>query len=180
MSDHEVQSILDRVADLKRRALADSYMGVAGELGDMNAFLKTALPQMPLSDASRVMQAFYPVVFEGLIELVAKDETLRQRLQNAENVSYLLDVPQVSFALCLMIQGGQFSYRFEKPEQPDVTMRTSPETLVRIMTGQTDAFEAFMEGQVEVEGSLIKARGLRAVLEAMGDTFGFRLMEFSA
>src|SRR5688500_10517988 len=111
MSDNEGQSILDRVTDLKRRALADSYMSVAGELGDMNALLKTALPKMPLADASRIMQAFYPVVFEGLIELVSKDEALRQRLQSAENVTYLLDVPQVSFALCLMIQGGQFSYR---------------------------------------------------------------------
>jgi len=155
-------------------------MAVASELGDMNAFMKTAIPKLQLSDASRVMQAFYPLVFEGMVELIATDPSVADRMKSAENVVYLLDVPQVSFALSLIIQEGKFSYRFSKPEQADVTMRTNPETLVRIMTGQTDALEAFMEGQVEAEGSLIKARGLRAVFETLGDKFGFRLMEFSA
>jgi putative sterol carrier protein len=155
-------------------------MAVAADLGEMNGRLQTTLPQMKLQDASDVMQAFYPLVFEGMIELTNTDQGLRQKLKTVEDVVYLLSVPDVAFGLCLILAGGKFSYLFGKPERADVTMKTSPDALVRIMTGQTDALEAFMAGEVEVEGSLIKARGLRYIFETLGDKFGFRLMEFSA
>ncbi len=179
-SESEVESVLSDIAGLKSKAVANSYMAVAPQLADMNTRLQTALLQMKLDDASRVMQAFYPLVFEAMRELTDTDETLGQKLKTVEEVVYLLSVPEVSFGLCLILKGGKFDYLFGKPESADVTMKTSPEALVRIMTGQTDALEAFMQGEVEAEGSLIKARGLRYIFETLGDKFGLRLMEFSA
>jgi putative sterol carrier protein len=176
----DVQKLLGAIAALKQRAQANSYMSVAAELGDMNTQLKTALPQMNLQDASDVMQAFYPLVFDGMVELSNTDPSVQQKLRGAEDVTYVLKVEEVGFALCLRIKGGQFSYEFAEPSQIDVTMKTSPEALVRIMTGQTDALEAFMDGEVQAEGAITKARGLRGVFETLGDKFGFRLMEFSA
>jgi putative sterol carrier protein len=126
------------------------------------------------------MQSFYPLVFSGMIELTKTDPTVKQKLQGTEDVTYLLKVPEVGFALALMIKSSEFSYLFGEPDHVDVTMKTAPDALVRIMTGQTDALEAFMNGEVQAEGSLIKARGLRGVFETLGDRFGFRLMEFSA
>jgi putative sterol carrier protein len=180
MANDEVSSLLSEIAEIKRRAEAETYLANAGALSDMNTRLKQVLPTLSLDDASSVMQAFYPLVFSGMIEIGETDADVRQKLAATEDVVYLLKVEEVGFALCLAIQGGKFSYQFSEPAHVDVTMKTSPEALVRIMTGQTDAFEAFMEGVVQMEGSIIKARGLRAVFEALGDRFGFRLMEFSS
>jgi putative sterol carrier protein len=178
MNRSEVQTLLGDIERMRQRAEADSYLAIAGELGAMNARLQVALPQMELQDASDVMQAFYPLVFSGVVELCQVDETVQQKLRGTEDVTYVFKVPEVSFALCFIIKAGRFSYLFGEPPEVDVTMKSSPETLVRIMTGQTDALEAFMYGEVQAEGSLIKARGLRAVFETMGDRFGFRLMDF--
>jgi putative sterol carrier protein len=176
----EVDGLKSDIAQLKERAEGSSYMSVATELGDMNSRLQTTLPRMKREDASEVMQAFYPLVFEGMIELVRTDESVRKKLENAQDVTYVLNVEEVGFNLILMIKSGIFSYGFGVPPQSDITMRTNPKTLIAIMTGQTDAFEAFMNGEVQAEGSIILARGLRGVFETLGDKFGFRLMEFSS
>lgn len=179
-SQTDIPNLIEEIGRLKQSAQASSYVAVADQLGDMNSRLQSILPRLSLQDASDVMQAFYPLVFEGMVELAENDESIKKKLQNTEDVTYVLKVEEVGFALCLMIQGGRFSYLFSEPSHIDVTMKTSPEALVRIMTAQTDALEAFMMGEVQAEGPLIKARGLRAIFETMGDKFGFRLMEFSA
>jgi putative sterol carrier protein len=178
-SQMDVPRLVAEIGALKQKAEASSYTAVASELGDMNGRLQTILPRLPLQDASTVMQAFYPLIFEGMVELTQTDENLQNKLGTVENVTYALKVEEVGFTLALMLQDRRFSYSFGEPASIDVTMKTSPEALVRIMTGQTDALEAFMMGEVKAEGSLIKARGLRFIFETMSDKFGFTLMQFS-
>ena len=44
------------------------------------------------------------------------------------------------------------------------------------MSGETDAMQAYMSGEVKAEGNLTKAMALRSVLEVVGEEFGFELM----
>lgn len=178
MASEQTQALLGEIDDLHKRADAGSYVAMADELGGMNSRLQVILPEVELDDAVQLMNAFYPLVFSGMVELGKTDAEIRDKLARTEDVTYVLKVDEVGFALCLKIANGEFSYAFSEPAEVNVTMKTDPQTLLELMTGQTDAIQAFMAGDVEADGELIKARGLRAVFEALGDKFGFRLMEF--
>ncbi len=163
---------------LRVRGETGSYAALATELGELNGRLKTALREVELAEALELMRSFYPLVFAGMVELGATDPTLRAQLGRTGDITYVLKVDAIDFALCLRIVDGAFAYSFEAPAEPHVTMTTTPEVLLQIMSGQTDAIEAFMMGDVDAEGELTRARGLRSVFETLSDRFGFEIMTF--
>jgi putative sterol carrier protein len=171
-------AILSEIDALRTRGEAEGFVELATELGEMNARLNDVLRAVELDEAVRLMREFYPLVFAGMVELGRTDPELKEKLAKTQDVVYVLKVEEADFALCLKIDKGEFAYSFEEPANVHVTMTTTPEILLDIMSGQTDAIEAFMAGDVEAEGEIVKARSLRAVFEALGDRFGFQIMQF--
>ncbi len=170
--------LLREIESLRARGEGVGYVELAKELEDMNGRVGKVLREVELDDAVQLMRAFYPLVFAGMVELGREDPALRAQLGRTQDVTYVLKVDEAQFALCLKVESGEFAYSFEEPEKVHVTMTTTPEVLLEIMSGQTDAIEAFMAGDVEADGELTRARSLRAVFEALSDRFGFQIMQF--
>ncbi len=60
----------------------------------------------------------------------------------------------------LEIKDGAFEIATGENEDPSVTLIMSSETLVNVMTGETDGMQAFMAGQLRAEGDMMLATKL--------------------
>jgi len=80
------------------------------------------------------------------------------------------------FAITFIIKDGKFDYKMELVDDADLVMKMNKETMKNMMSGDLDIMQAYMSGEVKAEGNLTKAMGLRSILEAVGEEFGFELM----
>ena len=60
----------------------------------------------------------------------------------------------------IAINNGEFEIGNGTHDDPSVTLILSTETLVGIMTGETDGMQAFMAGQLRAEGDMMLATKL--------------------
>ena len=60
----------------------------------------------------------------------------------------------------LVIKDGTFEIATGENDDPSVTLIMSTETLVGVMTGETDGMQAFMAGQLRAEGDMMLATKL--------------------
>jgi len=61
------------------------------------------------------------------------------------------------------IKDGQCNIVEAQAEEPDVTLKLDSATLVEVLSGETEGMEAFMEGQIEIEGDVILATRLAEI-----------------
>ncbi len=63
-------------------------------------------------------------------------------------------------AFYVAVNDGAFEIANGEHDDPSVTLIMSTETLVGIMTGETDGMQAFMAGQLRAEGDMMLATKL--------------------
>jgi putative sterol carrier protein len=62
-------------------------------------------------------------------------------------------------------ENGNISFKNSKIENPDVTFYSSSETFYKLITGRGDQDEAFANGLVEVQGSIVDSVKFRHAAE---------------
>lgn len=64
------------------------------------------------------------------------------------------------------IKDGQYNIESGEHDDPSVTMVMDTETLVGVMTGELDGMQAFMGGQLRVEGDMMLGLKLKELFPA--------------
>jgi putative sterol carrier protein len=175
----EQQSIInERVEVLLEQTAADGYMFHKPRVVDTYQYLKDTLPHEPVEYALDIIQKFSPIIYECMVELSKTDSYLMEELELADDVVFVAGIDGTSVCHTLMLSNGEFSYSLERPEISDMAVFMNEDTYRRVMTGETDAMDAFMDGEVNLEGSVTAGVHLRAIFETLCDEFGFKIIDF--
>ncbi len=113
-----------------------------------------------------------PLVFQAGAEL-ASDPEFQAELQNADDFTLQLDVEETPVKAWVKIQNHQFATGTGPLEGADCTLVMKPEVAKQLVLGNTDEVRnAYMSGDLRVEGDLTKLMALRPILESLRPKLG--------
>lgn len=113
-----------------------------------------------------------PLVFQAGAEL-ATDPDFQAELQNADDFTLQLDVEDTPLKAWVKIQNHQFSTGTGALEGAECTLIMKPEVAKQLVLGNTDEVRnAYMSGDLRVEGDLTKLMALRPILESLRPKLG--------
>lgn len=116
-----------------------------------------------------------PDVLDAIVEIVNNNkdsqELMADMAEEGDDVKINFIIPKIGDQ-CLAIIGGQASHLLSKEPDATVTISTSADTAVAILSGKLDAFAAYGDKKLKLEGNLIKATALILLLQIVGDAFG--------
>ncbi|HME53880.1 MAG TPA: SCP2 sterol-binding domain-containing protein [Candidatus Lokiarchaeia archaeon] len=116
-----------------------------------------------------------PSVLDAIVEIVNNNkdsqELMADMAEEGDEVKINFIIPEVGDR-CLAIIGGQASHLPSQEPDATVTISTDADTAVAILSGKLDAFAAFGDKKLSLEGNLAKATALILLLQVVGDTLG--------
>jgi ubiquinone biosynthesis protein UbiJ len=113
-----------------------------------------------------------PLVFQAGAEL-ASDPEFQAELKNADDFTLQLDVEDTPVKAWVKIAGHQFSTGAGPLEGAECTLIMKPEVAKQLVLGNTDEVRnAYMSGDLRVEGDLSKLMALRPILESLRPKLG--------
>jgi putative sterol carrier protein len=116
-----------------------------------------------------------PSVLDAIVEIVNNNkdsqELMADMAEEGDDVKINFIIPKIGDQ-CLAIIGGQASHLTSKEPDATVTISTSADTAVAILSGKLDAFAAYNDKKLKLEGNLVKATALILLLQIVGDALG--------
>lgn len=113
-----------------------------------------------------------PLVFQAGAEL-ASDPEFQAELKNADDFTLQLDVEDTPVKAWVKIANHQFSTGTGPLEGAECTLIMKPDVATQLVLGNTDEVRnAYMSGDLRVEGDLSKLMALRPILESLRPKLG--------
>ncbi|MHA1277786.1 MAG: SCP2 sterol-binding domain-containing protein [Candidatus Helarchaeota archaeon] len=173
MSKDEIINGLPGILD---KAKNIGFVKVAKELPDLSTVIRDKVAEFDVDEAITLIKQFMPVVFEGMKELAESNEDVAEELEDIDDTTVSLVIEDADFAITLIVKDGKFDYKLEQVPDADLVLKMNKTVMKDMMSGESDAMQAYMSGDVKAEGNLTKAMALRSIFEAMSEEFGFELM----
>ncbi len=77
----------------------------------------------------------------------------------------------------IKIKGGEASFHEGNHESPDFTLKCQGEVFMKILSGELDAYVAYLDNQINLEGPISEAVKLIDIITAVAKAINFQLGE---
>lgn len=176
IKDMSKDEVIKALPDVLDKAKAVGFAQVAKEIPELTEIVKDKMAEFEVDESLNLMKQFMPVVFDAMKTLADSNEDIQDELEDVEDTVISMVVEDSDFAMTFIVKEGKFDYKLAAVPDADLTMKMTKETMKGMMSGEGDAMQAYMSGEIKAEGNLTKAMGLRSIFEALGEEFGFELM----
>ncbi len=116
---------------------------------------------MPLLNFEQMMKAF--------VWFANRSEKARSLIRGDRIIQLQVEGEKPCF---IKISKDGFSYQDGLSEKPDVTLRTTRETILRLLSGELRQEEAFTLRKIEVAGSMVDAVRFNQITQAVMPSSG--------
>ena len=110
-------------------------------------------------------------LMELVKQVAAEDEELKEELEDMDKIVGQMVVTDKDFKWWLSAGEGTFDYGEGEADDPNFTMKADWETLGGLMSGEVDGTNAYMSGDLVIEGNLQDVMGygefMRVAVEAL-------------
>ncbi|MHA1895059.1 MAG: SCP2 sterol-binding domain-containing protein [Candidatus Helarchaeota archaeon] len=176
MKDMPKDQLVKEIPNLLEKAKAVGFAKVVKEIPDLSETIREKMSEFEVDEAISVISTLMPVMFDAVKVMAESNEDIQDELEDVEDTIMSMVLEDGDFAITFIIKDGKFDYKMELVDDADLVMKMNKETMKNMMSGDLDIMQAYMSGEVKAEGNLTKAMGLRSILEAVGEEFGFELM----
>ncbi|MHA1268311.1 MAG: SCP2 sterol-binding domain-containing protein [Candidatus Helarchaeota archaeon] len=143
------------------------------DLKDFLPSMREKIGELSADDLKKIIPKFLPVMFKGMQELLEASEEAQEELEDIDDMSILISVPDMNINIFMKIEDGKFSAGEGDIEDPSLKIKMAEETFMKMATGDLDAMQAYMSGEVQLEGDMTKAMALRPLLDVLADEYDF-------
>ncbi|MBD3229499.1 MAG: hypothetical protein GF329_15045 [Candidatus Lokiarchaeota archaeon] len=145
------------------------------DLRDFVTTLRDKLGDLDLEDMKEIIPKFLPVMFGGMKELLEASEEAQFELEDMDDMSMVISVPDLDVSIFMKIEEGKFDAGEGTVEDADLTITMSEENFMKLATGEMDAMQAYMSGEIQLEGDMTKAMAIRPLMDILADEYEFDL-----
>ena len=111
-----------------------------------------------------------PTLFDGLAELIDASEEAQEELEDMDDMTVQVAVPDIDVYMFVKLEDGKFSAGNGKIEA-ELKLTMDKATFVEQMKGEGDLVSSYMSGAVSLEGPLNKAMALNTLFEVIADEY---------
>lgn len=110
-------------------------------------------------------------VFEKVKAFAEKANSMEEVKSELSDWEIVFQIEVSDGEPCYMqVKDGKITAVEGKHENPDVTLTADSETWGKLLSGELDATEAYMAGQLQVEGDISEALRLKGIMDTVGST----------
>ena len=85
-------------------------------------------------------------------DLLEKDPEVADEFEGF-NKTFLFEFPDINYSVVMIFENKKARLEEHKIENPDMSLTVNSDTFYRILTGEIDPMESFMEGELQPKGS---------------------------
>ncbi|MHA1380069.1 MAG: SCP2 sterol-binding domain-containing protein [Candidatus Helarchaeota archaeon] len=145
------------------------------ELKDFMPKMREQMANVDLDELVPLAKVVMPTFFEGMQELIEASEEAKEELEDIDDMSMMMQVPELDVYMYMKIIDGKFSAGAEKIDDADLTITINKDTFLKQMQGEGDMMSAYMSGEIKMEGEMAKAMALRPLIEVLADEYGIEM-----
>ena len=116
-----------------------------------------------------------PTLIEGMTELIQNSEEAQEELEDMEDISVEVSIPEIDLYLHMTITDGKFDGGEGKLPDAELKLGMKKMAFLNMLKGEGDLVSSYMAGEVSLEGPLNKAMTLQSLMEILSDEFDFDL-----
>lgn len=141
---------------------------------ELKSFLPDLREKMADIDIEKLVplaKVVMPSLFEGMGELFENSEEAKEELENMDDMSVQVAVPDLDVYMYVIVKGGKFTAGNGTIDNPELTLTMNKEAFIEQMQGKGSLVNAYMAGQVSLEGPINKAMALNTLFEVLADEY---------
>jgi putative sterol carrier protein len=143
------------------------------DLKDFLGTMREKIAELSSDDLKEIIPKFLPIMFGGMQELLDASEDAKDELEDMDDMAMMISVPDMNVQIFMKIEDGKFTAGEGEVDDPDLTIKMAEETFMKMATGDLDAMQAYMSGEVQLEGDMTKAMAIRPLMDILADEYEF-------
>ena len=141
--------------------------------------IREKIKTMESSDLEALMPIVLPVLLEGMTELISASENAKDELEDMDNLTINLVVPEF-MTIAITVQDGVFKAETaSEGSEPDLKIEMDKEVWFKLVKGEMDPVSGYMSGDLHMIGEITKAMQLRGLFELLSDEYDFDIGGFA-
>ncbi|MHA1310392.1 MAG: SCP2 sterol-binding domain-containing protein [Candidatus Helarchaeota archaeon] len=145
------------------------------DLKDFLPSMREKIADLSSDDLKEIIPKFLPVMFKGMQELLEASEEAQEELEDIDDMAIVISVPDMNVNIYMKIEEGKFSAGEGDIEDASLKIKMDESTFMKMATGDLDAMQAYMSGEIQLEGDMTKAMAIRPLLDVLADEYDFDL-----
>lgn len=114
-----------------------------------------------------------PLIFEALAEFAAQDSEVQEVISTTDDMKINFKIRDTDIAANMVIEGGKLSAGKGEVADADAVVEMIADVATKMVIGETEALrEAYMSGDVTIEGDMSKLMALRPIMDIVREKTG--------
>ena len=177
LPDMSTDDILEKVPRVMELVKEIGFLEIVQDedLKDLIPDMREKMGDIDLDKLVPLAKTMMPMMIEGMTELLMKSEEAQEELEDMEDVTVEVSIPEIDLYLHMTILDGKFDGGEGKLPDAELKLGMKKTAFLKMVTGEGDLVTSYMSGEVTLEGPLNKAMTLQSLMEILADEFDFDL-----
>ncbi|MHA1230657.1 MAG: SCP2 sterol-binding domain-containing protein [Candidatus Helarchaeota archaeon] len=145
------------------------------ELKEFMTSIRDKLAEISVDDLKEIIPKFTGILFSGMKELLDASEEAQEELEDMEDMSLVISVPDMNLGIYIKIEDGKLDAGEGELEEADLKIKMGQDTFMKMVSGDIDAMQAYMSGEIQLEGDMTKAMAIRPLFDILADEYDFEI-----
>ena len=173
LEDADADKLIELVPQIMDKVKEVGFVQVVqdDELKDFLPNLREKMGEIDIEQLVPLAKVFLPSIFGGLQELIENSTDAKEELANMENMRLQVAVPDLDVYIFMIIEDGKLTAGDGQIDDPELKLTMDKAAFIEQMQGKGNLVNAYMGGQVQLEGPIQKAMAMNTLFEVIADEY---------